>query len=796
MVKSSHRSRRDSKTLKNVFSTPEFQAYQKGFEKRLGVYAYNHTLSYNAVNKGLNKMKNVMLKYYQNSVEEEEREKKILLKAFTSENITKAGQIGNDYNDLQKVLADTKPASPNTDQLDRGNLREKMTAFYNAAYGNNVDMYDNKPLNKDAQSNGDSFNFRAIMQDIMSKDNQEAKNIVDELELNSQSVGVTWKKAHHKSLFKRIFNIKEDTPDVYSNQYLASHSKDKEDSFTRNNLFRVKKRSGNKYNNKPADYAEQMSLPLSNREQNYQQSLQQSLGLDQKYSPVVSGKDKWSVNTKGFMGLLGGGNSLVNKRGFSMIAGISGTTAKLLNTYKWLGFSGDDLLNFRLAIIGWLLPEEDNSLYEILKGSHMVGVRGNEDMTDAYTMDASEISPLSKSEILDHCGMPSPDKLDPQGILPKYPENLLPFDEYFCSKFIYNYYNEDERKNDDDSKISLFAYKDSDIYRNARTNPNYNYLENISARRYSQEGHLSMNRKLSLGSFLFSLNLKHNLAKYFFEKISDFCTEDSAHLNKHRKITKASIVSQLKKKIKENFEEPSVENSDFRVLANEIFSKKSVIQEIQTEFDKLWASNIEPRLDSYERITRYDFIYIALKLQSFCKTTSRKIANKYVNKRLLQDIDELNFGVNQYLTNSAKHTGKVYSGQFMFKGPFSSFSNLNLFFNNKTYTAPCQISTSVDPNVAKHFLKDQTLIKQPCFLVINLRGFNAVDISNISTHRAEKEVLIPKGTKFSVDYVSSSGPRDTADTIPAYDPNDPEDKKVDKNTTYVYLTELGSRPAR
>lgn len=151
----------------------------------------------------------------------------------------------------------------------------------------------------------------------------------------------------------------------------------------------------------------------------------------------------------------------------------------------------------------------------------MVGVCGQEDLTDAISMDSSEISPLSKDEILNHCG-----KIPPQNT---YPRNLLPFDEYMCSRFIHE--NEDERNQDDDnSKKSIFSLDAPSVFPGGNNN-DFNYLESIATSNYSMDSHLVMNRKLSLGSFLFNMNLKYNMTKYFYEYISDFCTENQDDLN-------------------------------------------------------------------------------------------------------------------------------------------------------------------------------------------------------------------------------------------------------------------------
>lgn len=53
--------------------------------------------------------------------------------------------------------------------------------------------------------------------------------------------------------------------------------------------------------------------------------------------------------------------------------------------------------------MGWMMTSEDHSLYEIMKGSHLVGVKGQEDLTDAVSMYES-IDPLSEDEVRQNAG--------------------------------------------------------------------------------------------------------------------------------------------------------------------------------------------------------------------------------------------------------------------------------------------------------------------------------------------------------------------------------------------------------
>ncbi|MGW1030547.1 hypothetical protein ACWD4J_44140, partial [Streptomyces sp. NPDC002577] len=56
------------------------------------------------------------------------------------------------------------------------------------------------------------------------------------------------------------------------------------------------------------------------------------------------------------------------RRGMPMTAGVSGTAAQMGNAFKLLNVPGLDAEGLTLALIGWMLPLQDHSLYEILAG--------------------------------------------------------------------------------------------------------------------------------------------------------------------------------------------------------------------------------------------------------------------------------------------------------------------------------------------------------------------------------------------------------------------------------------------
>ena len=144
---------------------------------------------------------------------------------------------------------------------------------------------------------------------------------------------------------------------------------------------------------RPANYQNRMGLNRSAREI-YYQSIHHTNGM----SPIISNETR-------LVPVAYYNNQVCQIRGFSgkrLIAGTSETTKHLLTYFKSLGFEDQqDLLNFRLAIIGYTLPENNASLYEVLQASHEVGVHGTENVSTAETMDQT-IDPLTEEELREH----------------------------------------------------------------------------------------------------------------------------------------------------------------------------------------------------------------------------------------------------------------------------------------------------------------------------------------------------------------------------------------------------------
>ena len=412
----------------------------------------------------------------------------------------------------------------------------------------------------------------------------------------------------------------------------------------------------------------------------------------------------------------------------------------------------EKLLDFRLALIGCFLPEKKQSLHDILDESHMVGVKGKEDLTDFSAMDES-VSPLEKDEIINNCGESLLDNFNKQSaslsdlarkkILSNQPfkyfsDKLLPLEEYICSRFIAA--SKDEvLQQKDDTNLSLMANEDdlNDFY-NVTSHAGILSLpsvERLSAYSYGNDKYTLMNKKLFLGSSKFKLNLETTLKNNLYTYILKRLIEPYAGNNTIKSIigsrTSIKIYNSLKK------------NSESLPILSSITGRGSCITYTNNKIAKFTADALSSSLDSYGESNKEE--YFKRTIDSFCESTANEIVNKYLTQRLFDDIDILNFGLARYFQHSPKYTGYVYSGRFI--------TDNDNFAQGQTYTLPSQISTSRNSRQAKSFIKDKTNTKKPSFWIINLKGHNAVDFSSVSPFPEEEEVLIPAGTKLKVDQI-------------------------------------------
>ncbi|MDR6973724.1 hypothetical protein J2X68_000393 [Streptomyces sp. 3330] len=320
-----------------------WQAAAEEFEKRLGAYSFGHPRALAAARKTVERLKQLLIAYARS----EHKDTALANKSFFKNDRTSAGQVGEGMTTEQIK-----------DFFSRdGNVRELITAVYNAAYYNK----------------GAELSLKDVLNGIIGPKPQLASTLgMDEEELKKHSAFLNgwsrpplWAAAN---LAGKGYNYEKD-PYALGNLLWQSDP----ESFAGDTLEMINSQGPRKERSEsdkeakrktPRDYADR-GAPLSAREL----AFVGKSGPDDKL-PWNEGTAYWEIQQ----------NEAWPKanaaRGIPVVAGMSGTTTRMLKTFQWIKVSGVDVFDYRMAVMGWMLPSWDHSLYEILRGSWAAGVKG------------------------------------------------------------------------------------------------------------------------------------------------------------------------------------------------------------------------------------------------------------------------------------------------------------------------------------------------------------------------------------------------------------------------------------
>ncbi len=675
----------------SIYKTSEWQKEQHDFEIRLGNYARGHEKSHDAVNKGLRQMKNVLWTYYHNQFFSLGKQN-FFLQAFTKNDPSMTEQVKKEVGKELVKFIDTALYGSSNDAL-HGDLCKKMSAFYNAS-----------GISSDASNQ--SINFKNIMQKIVTSNSRKSENLIKHLHLNKEAVGESIKH-NSKNIFKAglfsgLHNLFKG-PDVYGKYGMEFKSYDK-----------------------------------------YDRGLKVKYNTDEKKEPAQDISEKTNDTDSADI------KESISPNGFRLTEnGSSSTTTKLLNTAKWLGLKGQDLLNFRLAIMGWLLPDGDHSLYEILYSSHAAGMRGKEDLTDAASMDET-IDPLTKDEIRDNCGTK---------------ETLKSDDSYSCNPIDkLNYY-----------KFSLLAPKNS-IRSNFAVQTKTQNIQALTTKMYTGSFHQLLNNKLDFNYYL-GQSLGNSIFKkvVYYETHKELCKlilDTQTALNNDP--TYLKVVSSLKpnyehttkrskKLCKQILDIQAALNNDPTYLKavsslkpNHKYTPMRSIVSILS--DTIFLSNIIEKYksmilgikDSTNVLNEYLLKY---KIKHFINSEIALYLTPILTP-LLDDIDVINSNQSEFLANSPKHKGIVYSGQLVTKNYDSFYKTGNII------TLSSKLSASTKQKTANLFItqkyNESHIFRNAALFEIELIGKNGVNISKFSYMPDQKEVILLPGTRLRVESVGTT----------------------------------------
>ena len=447
-----------------LIKDPAWHEETAAFERRLGTYAYNHPRAMAAVQHSIGRMATVLAKYYDSQFADIDD---LWRAAFFKDQADSAGQVGTHLTGEEQ-----------SDLLfgGMGNLRELMTAFYNAAYFKSGYGEDNP-----------GTSLKHILHQITLHDRWDvAKDLgLEERLLRERSAAllsmarvlkdravklvVPEDKAH---IFSRdIFALGELAGSVQNAIALGKSQIPRSDRTKHEWEQGPEKRTPRSYADVGAPlspyesfHMEVEGLPLKVQGVRVEEVEWEDWDLNGEGMPQLSKADQekgvtlevvYNRDAAGKIERYGDGSPSIDKvfklipeeheiadrrggdlapgfegpefplhwvegaawfkmdphsawykdvrdrLGVEVIAGVSGTTTRMLSAFRWLSVPGVDPLDFRLALLGWMLTSRDHSLYEILRGAQFAGVSGGEDTGDAARM-YMNVAPLTQSELRDH----------------------------------------------------------------------------------------------------------------------------------------------------------------------------------------------------------------------------------------------------------------------------------------------------------------------------------------------------------------------------------------------------------
>jgi hypothetical protein len=338
--------------FERFYNDPRWSADATKFEQRLGAYYFNHPHSLDAARVALGKLRDVLHTLTPREPGEHPTAfARRVESAFFSNDHTSSGQAGR----TGGVTVD--------DLLAHGNVRELVTAIYNGAYFNRHNPHI----------------FGRALLDIMDRNRW----------IDAHTAGLdvdAIRRAHHQLDERMHRPILGRLESRFTSMYTFTR-----DPFGTGNVGMLSERGAR-------DVAEIIASQLSRRDRTEEEI--QRLGLnttpgeyarrgaplgrfERQFLESVLGEPlrpdtplPWREGVTSHETTSGRWAKKVTSEGFPVIDGVSATTSKMLTAIKFLGLGPVMNERFLGALMAWMLPGRDHSLFEIARGAQIADVGG------------------------------------------------------------------------------------------------------------------------------------------------------------------------------------------------------------------------------------------------------------------------------------------------------------------------------------------------------------------------------------------------------------------------------------
>ncbi|MCG5220954.1 WXG100-like domain-containing protein [Streptosporangium soli] len=338
--------------FERFFNDPRWAAEATQFEQRLGAYYFNDPQTADAARTAVSKLRDVLLELTPRKADESYADlRRRVESAFFRDDEgahSSVGQVGT------RVRFD--------DLLEYGNVRELVTAFYNASYFNHdnpqilgkllLDIIDNERWAEARAAGLDVGELRRMQRQL---DDSLNRAIMGRLE--------NW--------FDPAVHRFDRDPFGTGNVLMVSEH-------GLRNVADVVQSQASRHDRTPE---EQQRLGLITTPEHYQ-ALRVPLGMfERAFVERIVGEPlrpdtllPWREGVTAHETTSSRWARRMTDDGFPVIDGVSATTTRMLTAAKFLDLGGATNERFLGALMGWMLPGRDHSLFEIIRGAQIAGL--------------------------------------------------------------------------------------------------------------------------------------------------------------------------------------------------------------------------------------------------------------------------------------------------------------------------------------------------------------------------------------------------------------------------------------
>ncbi|MFJ6771763.1 hypothetical protein ACIQOV_12480 [Kitasatospora sp. NPDC091257] len=318
---------------KHLYNAPEYETVAQNFERSVGLLAYRDERALQAARGSAYRLYEVLKAAHGDPTGEQ------VYRVFLSKDPTSAGQVGEHLtrDEFHELLAN-------------GNLRELMTAFFNAAYAH------------DGTQAPGSYGLKQVLNGLTEHGSPAARL----RELGLDTTRVPQQLDYLNSTTRKVSHALTGGASYFDKDYFATGAVAHRAPMALQREYRASSdaRTPRTETNPPELDRKliEIRMPLSPRETTFQgaeasRTLQWEPG---NFKHDVNTASTWYGETR-------------NTKGMQLSTGVSATAAKMLGAFRALKVPDVPAEDMLLALVGWMLPLGDHSLYEILKGAELAG---------------------------------------------------------------------------------------------------------------------------------------------------------------------------------------------------------------------------------------------------------------------------------------------------------------------------------------------------------------------------------------------------------------------------------------